>query len=91
MKRITLCVVFAAVLGLAFAGCGSERSGSGIEVLNVEFFGDGKPQIKLVDPDEGVRTVRVGDKVNGMTVLGADDKGVTFLSASGERVYVGTK
>lgn len=88
MKNMGIALLVVAALGFALAGCGGKRSGSGIEILNVEFFGDGQPTIRLIDPNEGIRTVHVGEKVNGLTVLGADENGVTFLGLDGDKVYV---
>ncbi|MFC1588565.1 hypothetical protein ACFL54_09650 [Planctomycetota bacterium] len=91
MKRIALALMLLAALTFMIVGCGGKRSSSGIEILNIEFFGEGKPTIRLIDPDEGFRTVHIGDKVNGLQVLEADSDGVTFLGINGERIYVKNK
>lgn len=90
-QNCVVAVMVVAALGFALAGCGSKRSDSGIEILNIEFFGDGKPAIQINDPQEGFRVLHVGDKVNGLEVLEADDDSVTFMGLGGERVVVGKK
>jgi len=91
MKRIVILMMVVATLAFSFVGCGVNRSGSSIEILNVELFGNGKPQIRIVDPnDGGVRVLHIGDKVNGMQVLEADKDGVTFLGLDGQRIYIST-
>lgn len=61
---------------------------TGIEVLWAEKGEDGAITVKLVDPAEGVRTLRGGDKVGAYKLVDADALGATFETESGERFTI---